>query len=52
VGFVVGRDGDKLQILGGNQSDAVTVSKFSTSQIVAYVMPNDWKDPDYNLQKV
>lgn len=52
VGFVVGRDGDRLQILGGNQSDAVTVSKFSTSQIVAYVMPNDFKNPDYNLKTV
>jgi uncharacterized protein (TIGR02594 family) len=52
VGFVVGQDGDRLQILGGNQSDAVTVSKFSTSQIVAYVMPNDWTNPDYNLKTV
>ena len=32
VGFVVGKQGDNILVLGGNQSDSVKVSSFSTSK--------------------
>ena len=52
VGFIVGKRGEKLLILGGNQSDTVKVSSFGTSQIIAYVVPPDYNPPDsaYNLK--
>lgn len=42
VGIVVGEEGGKLQILGGNQSNKVSISKYGTSQIVAYVYPTGY----------
>jgi uncharacterized protein (TIGR02594 family) len=45
VGFVIGKKGDKLLILGGNQSNTVKVSSFGTSQIIAYVVPSDYTPP-------
>lgn len=51
VGFVVGKQGSKLQVLGGNQSNMVKVSSFGTSQVAAYVVPGDYEVPsaNYNL---
>lgn len=51
VGFVVGKQGSRLLVLGGNQSDSVKISSFSTSKIVAYVVPGDYEVPAeaYNL---
>ncbi|MEM7037947.1 MAG: TIGR02594 family protein [Bacteroidota bacterium] len=51
VGFVVGEQGGKLLILGGNQSNSVKISAFSKSKIVAYVVPSDYEVPAeaYNL---
>lgn len=46
VGFVVGKQGSKLLILGGNQSNAVNVKSFGTSKIVAYVFPSDYQIPE------
>ena len=42
VGFVVGknRNGD-LMVLGGNQGDAVAISAFDKSRVVAYRWPSD-----------
>jgi uncharacterized protein (TIGR02594 family) len=40
VGFVVGRDmPGNLMVLGGNQGDAVNVSAFSPSRVIAYRWP-------------
>lgn len=51
VGFVVGKQGSKLQVLGGNQGNMVKVSAFGTSQVAAYVVPSDYSVPAaaYNL---
>ncbi len=51
VGFVVGKQGSKLQVLGGNQSNMVKISSFSTSKVAAYVVPGDYDVPaaNYNL---
>lgn len=46
VGFVIGKQGDRLLVLGGNQSDQVKVSSFGTSKVVAYVVPGDYEVPD------
>lgn len=45
VGFVVGRQGDRLLILGGNQSNGVNVKAFGTRQIAAYVVPPGYEVP-------
>lgn len=34
VGWFAGREGDDVLILGGNQSDAVTVARFTSSRIL------------------
>lgn len=51
VGFVVGKKGDKLAILGGNQSDSVRVSGFNKGKIIGYVLPKgitpNFNIPDY-----
>lgn len=39
VGLVVGHDNDALHILGGNQSDAVTITRVSKSRLVALRWP-------------
>lgn len=41
VGFVVGASSTDLIVLGGNQSDAVTVEAFSRSRLVALRWPTD-----------
>jgi uncharacterized protein (TIGR02594 family) len=45
VGFVVGRQGDRLLILGGNQSNGVNVKAFGTRQIAAFVVPPGYEVP-------
>ncbi len=51
VGFVVGKQGDRILVLGGNQSDSVKISSFSTSKIHSYVVPEGYEVPAeaYNL---
>lgn len=39
VGFVVGHDKTHVFVLGGNQSNAVTVTKVAKSQLIAYRYP-------------
>ena len=40
VGFVVGRDKKgNLLVLGGNQSNAVTIAPFDTKRVLGYVWP-------------
>ncbi len=39
VGFVVGHDKTHLHILGGNQSDAVTVSRIAKNRLLGYRWP-------------
>ncbi len=46
VGFVVGKQGSSLLLLGGNQSDAVNVKPFGTGKIIAYVYPANFQIPD------
>ena len=45
VGFIVGKKGNSLLILGGNQSNAVNIKTFGTSKIVAYVFPSNYEVP-------
>lgn len=51
VGFVVGKSGSNLLVLGGNQSNSVKVSSFKTDQVAAYRYPDGYTVPDsaYNL---
>jgi uncharacterized protein (TIGR02594 family) len=54
VGFVVGKSGNNISVLGGNQKDQVNVSTFSTSKIVAYVVPKNYSlsNSAYNLENI
>lgn len=45
VGFVVGKKGNNILLLGGNQRNAVNVKSFSTSKVVAYVFPSNYDVP-------
>ena len=45
VGFVVGKVGGSIQLLGGNQSDAVNVKNFGTTKVIAYVFPPNYIVP-------
>lgn len=45
VGFVVGRDAQNhLMILGGNQSNAVSIAPFQVSRVTGYYWPAQWRD--------
>jgi uncharacterized protein (TIGR02594 family) len=46
VGFVVGKQGSNILVLGGNQSNSVKISSYSTSKIVAYAFPGDYEVPE------
>ncbi|WCL80038.1 TIGR02594 family protein [Saprospira sp. CCB-QB6] len=46
VGFVVGKKGSNVLLLGGNQSNMVKISAFGTSKIHAYVFPNNFEIPE------
>ena len=39
VGFVVGEDQERIYLLGGNQSDAVTVEGFARSRLISFRWP-------------
>jgi uncharacterized protein (TIGR02594 family) len=45
VGFVVGKKGNSILLLGGNQSDSVNISSFSTTKIIAYIYPSNFDIP-------
>jgi uncharacterized protein (TIGR02594 family) len=51
VGFVAGKKGNKIVILGGNQNNALNCSKYSESEFFAYLVPKDYEvfDEDYKL---
>lgn len=51
VGFVLGKQGEKLLILGGNQSNSVKVTLFETKRIVAYAVPSSLAFPVYKLKE-
>ena len=43
VGFVVGRDSrGNLMVLGGNQSNAVSIAPFQKSRVTGYFWPSRW----------
>jgi uncharacterized protein (TIGR02594 family) len=46
VGFVVGKQGAKILILGGNQRNAVNIRAYAESLIIAYVYPSNFKIPE------
>lgn len=45
VGFIVGKKGSNILVLGGNQGNMVKVSSFGTSQVAAYVVPGSYEVP-------
>lgn len=51
VGFVAGKKGSKIVLLGGNQNNSLNCSKYSESEFFAYLVPKDYEvfDEDYNL---
>ncbi|SNS04313.1 TIGR02594 family protein [Flavobacterium sp. ov086] len=51
VGFVAGKKGNKIVILGGNQGDALCCVTYSESNYFAYIVPKDYQviEEDYNL---
>lgn len=40
VGFLIGRDLNRVALLGGNQGDSVSISSFPRSRVVGYYWPN------------
>ncbi len=46
VGFVVGMKGSSILLLGGNQSNAVNISSFGTSKVIAYIYPSNFEIPE------
>ena len=50
VGFVVGESGGSLLLLGGNQSDAVTVEAFDRVRVLGYRWPAQRVDPSPQAQ--
>jgi uncharacterized protein (TIGR02594 family) len=42
VGFVEAIDGNRVWLLGGNQSNAVNVAPFNGALVLAYVQPATW----------
>lgn len=51
IGFVVGRDArDNLMVLGGNQSDKVSIAAFSRTRVIGYRWPGVYPFPErFNL---
>lgn len=39
VAFYVGRQGDRIQVLGGNQSNRVSIASYAAHQLIGYRMP-------------
>jgi len=54
VGFVVGRNGNKIALLGGNQGNGCNVSNFNVSEFSAFRFPSGYNPPAeaYNLNGV
>jgi uncharacterized protein (TIGR02594 family) len=55
VGFYEAHDDSTVQVLGGNQDDAVNVRKFRASRVLCYVLPAKLNDKDamtYEQMKV
>ena len=48
VGFVVGKKGSNILVLGGNQGNMVKVSAFAMSKVHAYVVPANYEVPAAN----
>ncbi len=48
VGFVVGKKGNNILVLGGNQGNMVKVSAFAASKVHMYVVPAGYKIPAAN----
>lgn len=51
VGFVAGKQGNKIIILGGNQSQKLHCVPYNVSDYFAYLVPSDYSisDQDYSL---
>lgn len=51
VGFVAGKKGNKVIILGGNQSQKLHCAPYNVSDYFAYLVPLDYPitDKDYSL---
>ncbi|MCC9063480.1 TIGR02594 family protein [Flavobacterium piscisymbiosum] len=51
VGFVAGKKGNKIVILGGNQGDTLCCLTYSESDFFSYLVPKDYQifEEDYNL---
>ncbi|WP_045836055.1 TIGR02594 family protein [Hyphomicrobium sp. 99] len=47
VGFVIGATGEKLYLLGGNQSDAVTVAPFDAARLLGFRWPHADADTEH-----
>ena len=47
VGFVVGRQGDRILLLGGNQGNQVRVSPFARDRFSAFVFPAGYEVPPW-----
>ena len=45
VGFVVGKRGERVVMLGGNQSDAVNLKAFSEGDFIGYMFPKGYAVP-------
>jgi len=45
VGFIVGKDArGNLMVLGGNQSNAVSIAPFAVSRVTGYFWPSFWRN--------
>jgi len=49
VGFAVGEDTDHLYVLGGNQSDAVTIVRIAKNRLLAARWPSSFANPNRSL---
>jgi uncharacterized protein (TIGR02594 family) len=52
VGIVVGRDGDNIILLGGNQKDGVRYSAYPASKIAEYRVPPGYVPPEPRLPEM
>lgn len=46
VGFVMGHDADTVHVLGGNQSNAVTIARVAKGRLLGYRWPTAWPTPE------
>lgn len=45
VGFAMGEDADALHVLGGNQSNAVTIARIAKNRLLGARWPSTWPRP-------